>query len=373
MDRRRFLLTSLAAALGAPLPTEAQRYAIRRVLLVTACLAFPLTFPPGADAAECPGPRAPGWRPTAAELKAVVTALKVLPTSEGKSGCKAQMAQAKLEGADLNAADLSGATLTNANLSGAELFAANLSAADLRSANLSGAFLIGANLSGASLFQANLSSAVLIETDLRDVDLLHADLTNALFMPSSVEGVGRMETAFGLSTLRFEEPGPTALVLVRDRFRQRGLHTQARELTYAIRHQERGHAWRRRAVIEAAFNYAFFELTCGYGLNRGRPLNLLSVLIPVFSVLYILALIRPGRRGGIWRVWAPERILKGEGYAEPIRLTVVPEEGGPKPRLAYRVLRVIALGLYTSLLSAFHIGWRDLNVGSWIPRLQPGE
>jgi hypothetical protein len=24
-------------------------------------------------------------------------------------------------------------------------------------------------------------------------------------------------------------------------------------------------------------------------------------------------------------------------------------------------------------LSAFHIGWRDLNVGRWIARLQPGE
>jgi len=25
------------------------------------------------------------------------------------------------------------------------------------------------------------------------------------------------------------------------------------------------------------------------------------------------------------------------------------------------------------LLSAFHIGWRDLNVGSWIARMQPSE
>ncbi len=30
-------------------------------------------------------------------------------------------------------------------------------------------------------------------------------------------------------------------------------------------------------------------------------------------------------------------------------------------------------GLYFSVLSAFHIGWRDLNVGSWIARLQPRE
>jgi len=29
--------------------------------------------------------------------------------------------------------------------------------------------------------------------------------------------------------------------------------------------------------------------------------------------------------------------------------------------------------MYTSILSAFHIGWRDLNVGSWIARMQPRE
>ena len=29
--------------------------------------------------------------------------------------------------------------------------------------------------------------------------------------------------------------------------------------------------------------------------------------------------------------------------------------------------------LYFSLLSAFHLGWRELNVGSWIARLQTRE
>ena len=30
-------------------------------------------------------------------------------------------------------------------------------------------------------------------------------------------------------------------------------------------------------------------------------------------------------------------------------------------------------GLYFSLLSTVHIGWRDLNVGNWIARMQPRE
>jgi hypothetical protein len=32
--------------------------------------------------------------------------------------------------------------------------------------------------------------------------------------------------------------------------------------------------------------------------------------------------------------------------------------------------RMFRTGLYFSLLSAFHLGWRELNVGTWIARLQ---
>jgi hypothetical protein len=35
--------------------------------------------------------------------------------------------------------------------------------------------------------------------------------------------------------------------------------------------------------------------------------------------------------------------------------------------------KALPLALYFSLLSAAHIGWRDLNVGSWIARIQPRE
>lgn len=31
---------------------------------------------------------------------------------------------------------------------------------------------------------------------------------------------------------------------------------------------------------------------------------------------------------------------------------------------------VFAWALYFSMLSAFHIGWRDLNVGTWLTRMQ---
>ena len=41
--------------------------------------------------------------------------------------------------------------------------------------------------------------------------------------------------------------------------------------------------------------------------------------------------------------------------------------------LDVKELRMLGWSLYFSVLSAFHIGWRDLNVGSWILRLQTRE
>ena len=38
-----------------------------------------------------------------------------------------------------------------------------------------------------------------------------------------------------------------------------------------------------------------------------------------------------------------------------------------------RVPRALSYALYFSALSAFRIGWRDLNVGSWLTRLQARE
>jgi hypothetical protein len=35
--------------------------------------------------------------------------------------------------------------------------------------------------------------------------------------------------------------------------------------------------------------------------------------------------------------------------------------------------RMLRTGLYFSLLSAFHVGWREYNVGTWIARVQSRE
>lgn len=83
------------------------------------------------------------------------------------------MAQIRLDGANLQGANLShsilqlsnfkGANLMLANLEGAHLHAANLQEANLMMANLTGANLLDADLSGANLLGANLQKTILIQ------------------------------------------------------------------------------------------------------------------------------------------------------------------------------------------------------------------
>ena len=95
---------------------------------------------------------------------------------------------------------------------------------------------------------------------------------------------------------------------------------------------------------------------------------MLIVLIPIFAFPYLLAIWAPSDSGLIWRpkidgIWQ-------QWSNEPNRMDL----GDDQPNLLEaRSFSALGYALYFSLLSAFHIGWRDLNVGSWIVRIQPRE
>jgi hypothetical protein len=96
--------------------------------------------------------------------------------------------------------------------------------------------------------------------------------------------------------------------------------------------------------------YCLAEFTCKYGMSPWRPVFLLLILIPFFYIPYFIFLRRESN-DGIWKVWNPERrrndLGKGESD-EPLRL---------------HGWSAIKVGFYFSILSAFSIGWRELNVG----------
>ncbi len=276
---------------------------------------------------------------------------------------EAYLESANLSEADLVSANLSEAYLWGANLSEANLFRVNLSEANLYRANLSEAYLESANLSEANLESANLSEANLRGVNLSEANLFHADLSEAIYEPEAGKQppVDLIATATGLSTLRYEQP--RALVNLRKQFMDTGYREQERQITHAIRHGQTAKQLSGEeglsGKVEGTFNYVFFELTTKWGMEPGRALIVLMFLVPFFAIPYLLAIRKPND-DGIWQVWSSERMRDDLGTQKPALL----KKTG---------LTSFGYALYFSLLSAFHIGWRDLNVGNWIARIQPRE
>lgn len=279
-----------------------------------------------------------------------------------------KLSSAHLDKARLSKADMRGATLIAAFLNGADLNGANLEGtnfrrSDLTGADLSGAKLNGADLSGAFLDKTNLEGANLFEADLQGATFWDAEVSGLIFQSKlgTLPHIASISTAKGLRLLTYNE-SPHAMVELRDAFKNAGLRDQERQLTYAIKHNERiktySPAW-------SFFTYLLFELPCGWGMHPGRPLLIMLVLIPVFFIPHLFSLFL-GSQNGIWKRWSPDRLQNRVrtdwGQRKQERL-----------KFKWSNWRAYTYALYFSILSAFHIGWRDLNVGNWITRMQPRE
>jgi uncharacterized protein YjbI with pentapeptide repeats len=290
----------------------------------------------------------------------------------------ADLSGAELSGADLRGADLGGANLHRAVLTGQSVYighqglVAHFEAADLREATLrkadlseaqlggiklSGADLDEADLSGANLRTADLSGVVLSRTNLGEAELTHANLSRAVFEPrTDIQPNFSIRSATGLAEMLYRE-NPDALLTLRKSFREAGRRDLERQVTRAFKHSERLQA----GVLDAAFSYVLFEATTEWGMEPGRALLIMGALIVLLTLVYCRALDVDAGRAGIWQEYAKERIHQDIGTASP-------------ERARYRTIGGwLWLGFYFSLISAFNIGWRELNVGSWISRIHPGE
>jgi hypothetical protein len=288
----------------------------------------------------------------------------------------ANLDSAPLEGAELWYANLKGAVLQNAKLQEAILQGANLDGAELSSACLENAALADAHLKRAKLWDANLKGAVLQSANLKGANFSsETNLEGAYLLGANLEGVNyeamidRLPDIVGIAyannieKMRFNYL-PSAMNELKRAFKKHGLRQQEREITYAIKHSERLNWWRDGKYIESLFSLVFFEWPVQYGLNPGRALIALISAIFIFSIAYLAILINPSRRNTIWRILPRERI-EMTGYR------AILAEDAQIERLKPKSWSVITYALYFSLLSAFHIGWRELNVGNWISRIQP--
>jgi pentapeptide repeat protein len=346
--------------------------------LTTADLLCPVAkgWTEGSD--ECPCQYR--WKPTAEQLETIRLGHRRWAEQKGWQNetvagramlCNADLRSTDLRDATLAYANLAGANLQRANLSRSNLEGADLRRADLSSADLSGVNLTGADLQRADLRDANLQRASLVETNLEDAQLALSDLTRATYAPrgtpggyvTGIRGLSTILVPFTALTRRSEISG---LIHLRQLLEQSGFRDDEREVTFAIEYWKTRHAWDLRGgnflgAVEAGLRIVLFDWTTSYGLVPFRAIRILIALIVLFALAaYVPALLQGGR---IYRVWPSGRLetsAAGEIIAHETKIDNL------QPR---NFLVTIGYALQFSLLSAFQIGWRELNVGSWLARL----
>jgi hypothetical protein len=344
------------------------------------------------------------------DLKAILEKHKQWRMSDRKSGVQANLAGANLTDADLHDVDLSGAELTHANLSlanltDATLMGANLSEADLVSANLKRARLTDANVTDANLLNANLTEAILMGTnlngavllfaDLRGVVLLNVDLSGAqvleanleraCFEPKSLPELRGIAAARNLELLTYLT-NPDALVQLRKQFEDGGFRDQERKITYALKRREADlscEACRLRlpgnilaTCLSWILNQVFFDWTCQYGMNPGRPLILVLLVWLLCSLLYF-GLVHTSGHAALYRVYGTTigEAPKARTGIRRILPAKIGQTTGPRRfiQLFWREWSLLRTSMFFSLMSAFNIGFRDINFGRWLRLLTRRE
>lgn len=286
---------------------------------------------------------------------------------------RANLAFADLSGANLAHAYLSGADLSNADLSRADLSHADLLEADLRGADVSGADLHDARLSGANLRGANLSNGNLSNANLENAKLSEAILTNAVYAPRSPPPDGAyIEGLVGLETVTFPPGHQSGLVRLRELLQQAGLRTLERQATFAIERNRALHDREDEDIgrqVGGWLKLIAFEWTTAWGMHPERALLIMLGLLAMMGIWVYPVTIAASpnvasNEHGIFKVWTGDAVGARTGRicdADQLEIR----------RLTSDVPWVFLWGLWFSTLSAFHIGWRDLNVGNWLSRLQP--
>jgi Pentapeptide repeats (8 copies) len=253
-------------------------------------------------------------------------------------------------------------------------------------ANLAGAYLRGANLTGANLTNANLYRA-----KLADAWVYTANFNRALFEPDSLPKLIGISDAENLELLTYWF-NPAALVQLRKQFEDGGLREQERKITYALKRREAELSWARgtsrtfptgkgtRAILWSSdsilanftsftLNKVFFDWTCQYGMSPGRPLILEVVLWFLCSFLYFACIQTPGE-AGLYRVYGQSIGDDPSAQGRVERISPLSTKHSPGPRWLFQFFRreclLLRTSMFFSLMSAFNIGFRDINFGRWL-------
>jgi len=313
-------------------------------------------------------------------------------------------ARADLSGAFLVKADLHDRLLIRANFSGSFLDGANLSGALLHDSDLSKASLGGADLTKAQLILANLDSVNLQEANLKGSRWDQANMRSVNYEPRLNPEISDIAGANNLEFMTYTS-NSVPLALLCDGFRNGGYRPQERKITFALKRRdaelllsplplrlsstlgwervrgEIGLLWnkcRKTSMLENCgaytFNLVFFELTCQYGMHSDRALSIVVILWFFSAVAYSYFIHRRGRSG---LSIVARRIRSGKEITKESQIRPRAVRQSNPWKIPFYVIarewRVFRVAMFFSLMSAFNIGFRDINFGRWLRLLTKRE
>ena len=190
-----------------------------------------------------------------------------------------------------------------------------------------------------------------------------------IFEPRSgtLPSIGSNASAQNMEKMTFRE-SPQQLSELRAAFYEADLTDQAKRITYAIQHTKRINDPNRESVQQflGILRLVAFEWTVGYGMNPFRPLLIVLFLIPAFALVYFIALAKRGPS----RLWIT-RPVGAVNYNHDLRWLPLDKliRGSPfRRRWGY-----VRVAMWFSLICAFRVGFREIDTGQWLTRLQPRQ
>jgi hypothetical protein len=174
---------------------------------------------------------------------------------------------------------------------------------------------------------------------------------------------------------------------LRKSFLEEGFLNAARQITAAIhRHNQN------------SLEFLFFDLTCEWGANYLRPLELAGGLSLICSVIYWIGM-RFAKRSDLYVVATGQRITTAKGKERVFRIGARAPQPDTNPdqlelefpqkqkrstrtwaalwpatkRLLRREFRSLGTTILFSLMSVFNLGFREFNFGRWIRMVQPRD
>jgi hypothetical protein len=173
----------------------------------------------------------------------------------------------------------------------------------------------------------------------------------------------------GLEQMTYRED-PRPLMKLRKEFQEAGYRAQERAIICALNRRET----ERVSGVEFLFKEIAFDLTCEYGFSPGRPLRIVLWLWLLFSFVYATFMHLSGT-SGIYFIGT--RVWRGKSNTQGIQIRPEPIPAArwwKRPFLwLRREWRVLRAAMFFSLMSAFNIGFRDINFGRWLRLLTKRE